>query len=279
MVDSDGFLAGLDGEQDWSQVKGLPASLTPLIVQFGKGTDPLEIALAESNSAPKADDVRRLFKTRWNHRAAPVLAVVAYPVPGPDGQEWRASVCGTRDDPAVTPNIDLGQLDRMCRAALDQPDGLAAERTIRRLLDGTKDCFVDGGLNRGLFATHELRAGVPARSDWVTAGRRATPMLRKSGAELIRALGYTTTPIGSTAHVLADGHNADTAVAILLDETEVFDRPSTRFGALSPVASGIAAATRRGLPWLIVTRGTQIRLYPTRPNVGVGRKGPAETYL
>lgn len=279
MASPDDFLAGLPGEQDWPLADGTPKALTPMMVQFGAGPDAFEVALAESDSAPKADDVRRLFKLRWNHRAAPVLVVVAYPVTGPDGQEWHASVCGTRDDPAVTPSLDLGQLDRMCRAALDQPDSLAAERTIRRLLEGTKDCFVDGGLNRGLFATHELRTGVPARPDWAAAGQRATPMLRKSGAELIRALGYTTTPIGSTAHVLADGQNADTAVAILLDETEVFERPSTRFGALSPVASGIAAATRRGLPWLIVTRGTQIRLYPTRPNVGVGRKGPAETYL
>lgn len=279
MTTSDDFLAGLPNEQDWSTFTGLPAAITPLVVQFGNGADAFEVALAESDSAPKAEDVRNMFKVRWNKRAAPVLAVVAYPVSGPDGQQWRASVCGTRDDPAVTHNLDLSQLDRMCRAALEQPDGLAAERTIRRLLDGTKDCFVDGGLNRGLFATHELRTGVPARPDWAEAGRRATPMLRSSGAALIRALGYSTTPIGSTAHVLADSGNNDTGVAILLDATEVFERPSSRFGALSPVASGIAAATRRGLPWLIVTRGTQIRLYPTRPNVGVGRKGPAETYL
>jgi len=33
-----------------------------------------------------------------------------------------------------------------------------------------------------------------------------------------------------------------------------------------------------GLPWLVVLRGSQIRLYPSRPDVGVGRKRQAETY-
>ena len=68
------------------------------------------------------------------------------------------------------------------------------------------------------------------------------------------------------------------AVAVLLDETEVFDRPSARFGAVSPIAHGLTVAAREELPWLVVLRGTQIRLYPARPDVGVGRKGQAETY-
>ena len=67
-------------------------------------------------------------------------------------------------------------------------------------------------------------------------------------------------------------------MAVLLDETEVFDRPSARFGAVSPIAHGLTVATREELPWLVVLRGTQIRLYPARPDVGVGRKGQAETY-
>ena len=67
-------------------------------------------------------------------------------------------------------------------------------------------------------------------------------------------------------------------MAVLLDETEVFDRPSARFGAVSPIAHGLTVATREELPWLVVLRGTQIRLYPARPDIGVGRKGQAETY-
>jgi len=33
-----------------------------------------------------------------------------------------------------------------------------------------------------------------------------------------------------------------------------------------------------GLPWLVVLRGSQIRLCPSRPEVGVGRKRQAGTY-
>ena len=58
----------------------------------------------------------------------------------------------------------------------------------------------------------------------------------------------------------------------------MFDRPSARFGAVSPIAHGLTIAAREELPWLVVLRGTQIRLYPARPDIGVGRKGQAETY-
>ena len=97
------------------------------------------------------------------------------------------------------------------------------------------------------------------------------------GLPLIHALGYQTAPRGSAALLLIhDDHSR--AVAVLLNETEVFDRPSARFGAVSPIAHGLTVAAREELPWLVVLRGTQIRLYPAKPDVGVGRKGQAETY-
>ena len=98
-----------------------------------------------------------------------------------------------------------------------------------------------------------------------------------NGLPLIHALGYRTAPQGSAALLLThNGHSR--AVAVLLDETEVFDRPSARFGAVSPIAQGLTVAAREELPWLVVLRGTQIRLYPAKADVGVGRKGQAETY-
>lgn len=44
------------------------------------------------------------------------------------------------------------------------------------------------------------------------------------------------------------------------------------------MAHGLTIAAKEELPWLIVQRGTQIRLYPASPDVGVGRKGQGETY-
>src|SRR5690606_4834059 len=48
---------------------------------------------------------------------------------------------------------------------------------------------------------------------------------------------------------------------------------------LSPVAYGLRVAAREEVPWLIVLRGSQIRLYPARPGVGVGQKGQADTWF
>lgn len=262
---------------DWARQPGYPVALAPEFVQIGTGTDAFEVAVAVAipeDRAPKAEDVRALWKARWNRRAAPVALVVAYK---DTLGAWKASVCGTKDDPAVITNLDLGQVDRICCATLAAPDPASADRTFHRLLVGQKDALVAGLTNSGLFASHELRHGVPNRPDFTAARTAAQPLLTARGADLIRGLGFSMTPHGSMATILsADGANR--AVAVLLDEHEVFDRASDRFGATSPVAQGMAIATAQNLPWLLITKGTQIRLYPTNPDLGVGRKGQAETY-
>lgn len=268
------FLGDMDVQDiPWSKPSGAPAALTTERVLIGEGRDGLEVALATAERAPKVDDVRRLWSQRWGRRAAPVTLVVAYP----DGTGWKAAVCGTKDDPAVLTGLDLAQVERICAAALGAPDGAHADRTIHRLLVGQKDQLVPGLTNSGLFASHELRSGVPQRIDWANASQIGSALLAARGQDLIRGLGYTATPHGSTAHILAkDGANR--AVAVLLEETELFDRPSNRFGAVSAVSQGLTVAQNQNLPWLIVVRGTQIRLYPAKMEVGVGRKGQAETF-
>ncbi len=278
MTTPDDFLSDALGDEiDWGRQPGYPVALQPEFVQIGNGPDGFEAAFARMvhpGATPKADDVRALWKARWNRRAAPVALVVAHRGPGGD---WRASVCGTKDDPAVIAGLPLDQVDRIVNAALSSPDAATADRTFHRLLVGQKDALVAGLTNVGLFASHELRRGVPNRADFATARAIAEPLLRSRGQDLIRGLGYTMTPHGSTANILStDGENR--AVAVFLDEHEVFDRAAARFNATSPVAQGMAIAAAQNLPWLLITRGTQIRLYPTSPDVGVGRKGQAETY-
>ena len=68
------------------------------------------------------------------------------------------------------------------------------------------------------------------------------------------------------------------AVAVLLADSEHFETKSPRF-QLSPVAFGLAVTSRLEVPWLVVLRKDQIRLYPGRDGVGVGSKGQAETYF
>lgn len=272
----DDFLATADAREiPWPKPAGCPTALASDRVHVGVNT--LEVAVAATTSGqepPKISDVRTLYRLRWNRRATPVLLVVAYQA----GQAWKATVCGPGEDPTPITDLDLSQVERVCAAALAEPDAGAATRTLHRLLAGQKDQLIAGLLNQGLFATHELRHGVPRRPDWETARAAAAPLLGASGVDLLRGLGYTLTAHGSTAHVLSAGDTRH-AVAVLLEDQEAFERPAARFGSTSPVQRGLRLATEQRLPWLIVAQKTRIRLYPTNPDVGVGRKGVAETYV
>lgn len=86
-----------------------------------------------------------------------------------------------------------------------------------------------------------LNCSVPSRNDWAPACSDATPLLGLRGLPLIQALGYDTAPRGSAAVLLTDS-GTSRAIAVLLDEIEVFDRAAARFGAVSPVAHGLAVA-------------------------------------
>jgi hypothetical protein len=68
------------------------------------------------------------------------------------------------------------------------------------------------------------------------------------------------------------------AVAILLNENESFDTESSRF-VKSPIYHGLEIARRNNVRWLVIARGSQLRLYPTSPDVGVGRRGATQTYF
>lgn len=274
MSDFEHFLADADVRDiPWTKPTGAPISLVTDRVLIADGTDALEIAVASATGRPKVDEVRRLWAARWGRRAAPVVLVVLYIA----DEAHKAAVCGTTDDPVVLMDLDQSQVERICAASLAAPDPANAERTFHRLLIGQKDQLVAGLTNVGLFASHELRAGVPTRPDWQSECAKGSTLLRQRGMDLIRGLGYKATPHGSIALILTSNNN-HRAVAVLLEDHEVFDRPTARFGAVSPVAQGLAIAQQQGLPWLVITRGTQIRLYPAKPDVGVGRKGQAETF-
>lgn len=271
------FLENYDGRTlPWPRPAGAPTAFETDRILFGNGDNALEVAIASTMrpGPPRAEDLRALFKKRQANRPAPVLLVVMYA--GPDDRPL-AAVVGTIGDPAPVTGLSVDRIARISAAALAEPDRHAAARAVERLLTGLKDQLVPGMVNSGLFASHELRTGVPDRPDWGPARRAALPLLGLHGLPLIQALGYQTAPRGSTALLLIHSEHPR-AVAVLLNETEVFDRPSARFGAVSPIAHGLALAAREELPWLVVLRGTQVRLYPARPDVGVGRKGQAETY-
>lgn len=269
------FLDSYEGRTlPWQRPPGISTTDTVRIV-FGSGENPVEVAVAYNTTRPRTDEVRALWKKRHANRPSPVLLVMLYP--GGAGPAQAAAI-GTAGDPTPIFDLDVARVERIAMAVLREPDRHAAARTADRLLTGLKDQLIPGLVNSGLFASHELRSGVPGRPDWEAARATALRSLDKQGLDLVRSLGYGTERRGSTALLLTSGDRSR-AIAVLLDGAELFDRPSPRFGPISPIGHALALAARESLPWVIALRGTQIRLYPARPDVGVGRKGQAETFV
>ncbi len=270
-----GFLNSSDARAiDWSKPPGAPAALDTIEVLFGKGDRPLEVAIATAAATPKADDVRKLWKLRAN-RGAPVLLVVLHSAVG----AAHASVIGTEGDPAPIQGLTIGRVERIAAAALGEPNRHQAVRTLDRLLGAvSREGLAAGIINAGLFAAHELKDGVPKRSDWEDARERSFPLLGKTGRELLDALGYSIESKGPNLLALSDA-TTQQAIAVVLEEVESFDRTSPRFGGVSPVSRALAQAQQERLPWVIALRRNQVRLYPADPDIGVGRKGLTETYV
>ncbi|MBA2724518.1 MAG: hypothetical protein H0U53_00880, partial [Actinobacteria bacterium] len=171
------------------------------------------------------------------------------------------------------------QVERLCSAALAEPNRHSAVRFLVAMLDGLHTTeLLPGVRNMGMLATHELRTGVPARTDWDPSCGRSKKLLSMKGRQLVEGLGFGVETLSTTSSVLTI-EGAKRVVAVFLDEGEGFEDPATRFNGISPVSNALALADRENLPWVVLTRGRQIRLYSARPDIGVGRKGRAETFV
>ncbi|MCB0977661.1 MAG: hypothetical protein KDB02_09400 [Acidimicrobiales bacterium] len=266
----------LGGKQTvaWSAPPKCPAGLVPTSVTIGP--DPagmgLEVALAEwrGNGAPSREAMASLHSARLAKRLCPVVVAAL--------GSTHVWLFGPNAQGQVIGPVPADQAGRLLQAGLDQPSGLLGRQRLAALYEALEGTALPGVANSGLFATNDLRKGVRQRADWPAATEAAKPLLTLRREQLIKALGYATERSGGHALVLATSSPRPRAVAVLLEDTEGFDAESARF-AVSPIAYGLAVATKQGIPWLIVARGSQLRLYPARPDVGVGRKGQAETYF
>jgi hypothetical protein len=268
----DDFLPDLD-PRTWTAPKQSPASIKTSCFFLGRGDHPLEVALATSAHRPRADDVRALWKARQARRPSPVLLAVGYETAG----ATKLVVCGpVGETPPLVADLDPSQVERLAEAALREPSRHAAVRLLVAMLPAVGS-DLPGLRNSGLLATQELRVGVPTRPDWETACEQGKRVLSLRGRKLVENLGFSVEQLGVTSSVLIAGR-AKRAVAVFLDEGETFDEPGERFGT-SPVSQALALADREGLPWVVLTRAQQVRLYAARADTGVGRKGRAETFV
>lgn len=236
---------------------------------LGQGASALEVLVVTYNSEPPTSALHSLWSARHGNRAAPLLLVVLY------GD--KATVQGpTSDNPAIS-NLDRGQVERICREALDQPDRHAALRALRDSLEATQS-ELTGIRNKGFLATHELNTGVRRRPDWTQAGEKARHVLGKRGEDLFRGLGFSIKRNDQVTSILQAGdHHA--SVALLLKQRESPELQETRFADSSPIFYALTVADRKDIPYVLLQHGAKLRLYPVRPDIAIGRGGRTETFI
>jgi hypothetical protein len=243
------------------------------------GADPhglgFEVAVASWSSAnpPTQEAVRALHAARLRARAIP-LCVALHDAQG------RAWILGPVANAPVLGPIPEGQAARLLQAALLEPSATAARARVLQARDALETAEIPGFDSQGLFAIRELTWGVPRRPDWAAACERSRALMATAprGADLVRGLGFESHTIAGNALLLTMGSEPPRAVAILLRDDESFDAESARF-TKSPIYHGLEIARQNNVRWLVVARGPQLRLYPTSPDVGVGRRGATQTYF
>jgi hypothetical protein len=259
----------------WAGPKAAVNRITPSVVLIGSGDAALEFAIGTAMSRPRADDLRQLWKTRLSGRPCPLVLAVEYP------HETVSAIAiygPTPDDAQVLFDLEPSQIARLALCALKEPNRHSALRFLISSLESLEGDQLPGVRNSGLLATHELRYGLQLRPDWASQRARGIKLLDFSGRDLIERLGFGMQAISpSMWSLLSDDRKR--AICVFLTNNEAFDELGALFAASSPVAQALAVADREGLPWVILTRGSQIRIYSAHAEVGVGRKGRSETYV
>jgi hypothetical protein len=163
--------------------------------------------------------------------------------------------------------------------AAEQPAGPAAVRYLIERLPREGDEGIPGVNNLGMFAAHALIERARDFPEWQANGSGAQKVRGNSGRALVEALGYTVEQTGQVTAVLRSEDDHARAIAVFLDQGEAPDAAAVRFGGQTPVGAALARAERDNIPFVLITRGNSIRLHVTGRLQGVGRKGPAETYV
>ena len=239
---------------------------------LGQGNSALEVVVLRTATPPTLPNVRTTWKKRNNRRASPLIVVVLH------GD--KATVCGPAgDDPPAYENVDIGQIDRICRDSLACPDRHAALRYLRDTLQDI-DTRLPGIRNEGFLATHELEYGARQLGDWGDAQSKSEKIINLHEKELLKALGFKVEACDKVTSILRNKEDdRSMALAVLLTQHESPELAGDRFAGLSPVSYALHVAQRENIPYVILLQGSKLRLYPTKTGVGVGQRGQTETYV
>ncbi len=243
-------------------------------VYLGEGSGSrLEIVITRSDGKPTKEFLQTTYTDRRDGRVSPVLIVTQY-------GDGKVGFCGpSGEEPMVFRDIDAGQAQRVCEAALDKPSGSSARSFLKDTIPRLSDDLA-GLHNQGLLSTHELIEGVPQRDDWAEAAERAQNALAEDPRDLLEGLNYTIERDTDHSYVLKHTEDGrESAVAVFLEEQESFEHKQDRFVGDSPVAYALRQAEQRNLDYVIGSSGDQFRLYTANPEAGFGSRGQTDTYV
>jgi hypothetical protein len=271
------LITPLGNAQSVVKIKGFNAQLW-----LGKdpGNTPLQICLIDLPSAIPDGKIKELWTERHGGRAAPLILGLVL-----DGKVTLAGPLLHGNDLPLARGLDADQAGRVLKLAKDCPDRNSAVRFLGSAIETTRS-ETPGLENSGLFADHVLRQVMSAdventyRREVQSAHEKAKPLLTKSGKDLIKGLGFATKANDARTDILLDADQKEIALAVLLHESERPEAASPALNGQSPITHAITQAEKRNLRWVItVAHDRSIRLYPAVLNVGVGRRGPCETYV
>jgi len=241
---------------------------------------PLQICMLDAGSVLSDAKIKELWSDKHGGRPSPLLLVIHV--------SGSVSVAGPvihSGELRITHGLEPAQAGRILKLAKDCPDRHSAIRLLESALVTVKS-DTPGLENSGLFADHVLRQVMdaskdnPYRKEVASACDKSKALLDKSGRDLIKGLGYATKQNDARTEILLDADQKEVALAVLLHEGERPDSPSPGFRDQAPITHAITQAERKNLKWVItISPDKSIRLYPAVLNVGVGRRGPCETYV
>ncbi len=244
----------------------------PPSLALGLGDSALEVLVTEIAEKPPTPVMQKAWKKRWDKRPSPVLLVALYGAPSP-----KAAVCGPTEKHPPVVDIDPHQLERLCRQALEEPDRHAALRALAQSLPALETPLA-AVRNEGLLADHELQAGAPHRKDWSDATERGRRVLAAAPGNVLSTLGFQVESHDRVTSILRS-KDRKVAIAILLHRGESAEMRADRFGDVSPIYYALSVADRENLNYVVLQQGGRVRVYPRLLGVGVGRRGPSETYV
>lgn len=238
---------------------------TPMSLYVAEGASALEIVDVAQSQKPKRAWLANVWKKRWDRRPAPVVIAAIY-------GDRVALAIPMGETPEIIFDLPAEQASRLCDAALEEPGPEAARRFLVNQLP-TLEGELPGLRNEGLFATHALKT-FPIQE---LSGQKSLKVAKRNGKPMLKELGYDLADADNLSLLLQQG-DKEKALAILLQRDEVPEQKNDRFNGLSPVSYAITKGEDRNLPWVILLRGKELRLYPTQ-NKGVSARGSTETYL